>query len=126
MFSFQSVRSGSLLLTAANLAKINKENKSSQHVVNLQYYLDQQQRVDGTTTEKRDALGLRPPQTDDAVSIASSTHFTVVNGARQRACKKRSCCHKHKLTVLVVTMSTLFMLGIIVAVYLFESECNTL
>ncbi|CAG5106252.1 Protein of unknown function [Cotesia congregata] len=57
----------------------------------------------------------------DAVSVASSTHFTVVNGlGRSVVMYKKSWCARHQLTVLVCTMSFLFMVGLLAGVLYME------
>ena len=61
----------------------------------------------------------------DQVSIASSTHFTVVNGFGRANIKPKSnslCRQGRQITILIVTMSVLFMIGIIGAVYLMDSK----
>lgn len=61
----------------------------------------------------------------DQISIASSTHFTVVNGFGRSNIKPKSnsiCRQGRQLTILIVTMSFLFMIGIIAAVYLMDSK----
>lgn len=60
----------------------------------------------------------------DSVSMASSTHFTVVNGiGRQPKVPKSGLCDRgRQITVLIVTMSVVFMIGIIAAVYFMESK----
>lgn len=60
----------------------------------------------------------------DSVSVASSTHFTVVNGiGRQPKMPKSGLCDRgHQITVLIVTMSAVFMIGIVAAVYFMESK----
>lgn len=61
----------------------------------------------------------------DQVSIASSTHFTVVNGFGRANIKPKSnslCRQGRQLTILIMTMSILFMIGIIGAIYLMESK----
>jgi hypothetical protein len=61
----------------------------------------------------------------DAISIASSTHFTVVNGmgGPQRVPKSGFCSRGHQITILIVTMSIVFLIGISAAVFMLESEC---
>lgn len=88
--STQSGSSGSLLLTAANLAALRFEPNQ--------------------------------PKPDDTASLASSTHFTVVNGVERRKSKPLpSCCwHSHQLTALVVAMSLIFLVGILLAVLYLE------
>lgn len=62
----------------------------------------------------------------DSASVASSTHFTVVNGiGRQpKMPKNRLCDRGHQITILIVTMSFVFMIGIVAAVYFMESKSN--
>lgn len=120
----QSARSGSLLLTAANLAQIANEQSTqgerlSNRDQNIKYYLEH--------TDHNDLLSL--PNTEfnkkidpDSVSIASSMHFTVVNVNARPPVKPRSFCRKHQLTILVVTMSILFMIGILCAIVFLECK----
>ncbi|PSN52968.1 hypothetical protein C0J52_03627 [Blattella germanica] len=88
--STQSGSSGSLLLTAANLAALRCETVA---------------------------------KAPDTMSVASSTHFTVVNGITRRKAQPlpTCCCHSHQLTALVITMSIIFLIAIIVAVLFLES-----
>ncbi|KXJ83100.1 hypothetical protein RP20_CCG008761 [Aedes albopictus] len=60
----------------------------------------------------------------DSVSMASSTHFTMVNGVGgpQRLPKGGICSRGHQITILIVTMSIVFMVGICAAVFFLESE----
>lgn len=121
---FQSARSGSLLLTAANLAQIHpqipEEGAISTRDLNIQYYLEK--------SNKDNAIIAALPKTckqpePDNVSIASSMHFTVVNiNSRPSRVPKRSFCRKHQLTILVLSMSALFTIGIIAAIYVMESK----
>ncbi|KAJ8958384.1 hypothetical protein NQ314_006406 [Rhamnusium bicolor] len=118
-----SARSGSLLLTAANLAQIHQQESNNDDVVstrnqNIQYYLQQ--------TSNNDLLALpinntKKPEPDN-VSIASSMHFTVVNMNTRQKPPQRSFCRKHQLTILVLSMSALFTMGILTAIFLLESE----
>ncbi|XP_069669032.1 uncharacterized protein [Periplaneta americana] len=87
--STQSGSSGSLLLTAANLAALRHEST------------------------------IKP---SDTASVASSTHFTVVNGITRRKAQPAAscCCHSHQLTALVITMSIIFFIAIVVAVIYLE------
>lgn len=119
----QSAKSGSLLLTAANLAQIHHQESTSDDAVstrnqNIQYYLQQ--------TSNNDLLALpmnntKKPEPDN-VSIASSMHFTVVNVNTRQKPPQRSFCRKHQLTILVLSMSALFTIGILTAIFLLESE----
>lgn len=60
----------------------------------------------------------------DTMSMASSTHFTVVNGmgGPQRVAKDGLCSRGHQITVLILTMSLMFLIGISAAVFMLESE----
>lgn len=62
----------------------------------------------------------------DSISIASSTHFTVVNGIGRppKVPKSGLCDRGHQITVLIVTMSIFFMIGISLAVYFMESKSS--
>lgn len=62
----------------------------------------------------------------DSISLASSTHFTVVNGIGRppKVPKSGLCDRGHQITVLIVTMSIFFMIGISLAVYFMESESS--
>lgn len=124
---FQSARSGSLLLTAANLAQIHQQDNNDELISarsqNIQYYLDQQ-------TDKNDLLtlplGNRKLIDGDNVSVASSMHFTVVNVDTRPQVAKRSFCRKHQLTILILTMSALFTIGILTAILLLESMSESI
>ncbi|KAJ8918495.1 hypothetical protein NQ315_008193 [Exocentrus adspersus] len=122
--STQSAKSGSLLLTAANLAQIHHqgstENATSIRNQNIQYYLEQ--------TSSNDLLALptndtKKPEPDN-VSIASSMHFTVVNVNTRQKPPQRSFCRKHQLTILVLSMSALFTIGIMAAIFLLEMRAK--
>ncbi|XP_050302639.1 uncharacterized protein LOC126740593 isoform X2 [Anthonomus grandis grandis] len=125
--STQSARSGSLLLTAANLAQIHQDNNvhtspsSNTRDLNIQYYLER-------TNQDNELIASLPKSVkqpeQDNVSIASSMHFTVVNVNSRPKVLKRSCCRKHQLTILVVSMSVLFTIGILMAVYLLEMRAR--
>ncbi|KAL3282631.1 hypothetical protein HHI36_005806 [Cryptolaemus montrouzieri] len=121
--SSHSAKSGSLLLTAANLAHIQKADKReascSTRDQNIQYYLNQ---FPGNGNGHLPDLMPKKPEPDN-VSLASSTHFTVVN-MHTRPPKPRSFCRKHQLTILVVTMSTLFTIGIMAAIWFLEKRAQ--
>uniref|UniRef100_A0A1B6CET1 Uncharacterized protein n=1 Tax=Clastoptera arizonana TaxID=38151 RepID=A0A1B6CET1_9HEMI len=102
--STQSGTSGSLLLTAANLAALRLE----------------QTQITPYNKEKQ----------FDTVSLASSTHFTVVNGLPHRKYKPTTVdccltCQKHQLTVVVTTMCVLFLLGLIAAIYYIDMRARS-
>ncbi|CAH1187557.1 unnamed protein product [Phyllotreta striolata] len=126
--STQSVRSGSLLLTAANLAQIHhlQQEQESRNAIqsapasirdqNIRYFLENQ--PSGNVADKKFA-------DPDSVSIASSTHFTVVNVNTRQKSPKRSFCRKHQLTILVLTMSAVFTIGIMAAIILLEMRAKS-
>lgn len=60
----------------------------------------------------------------DTISIASSTHFTVVNGmgGPQRKIKNGLCSRGHQITVLILSMSFVFLIGIVGAVWFLECK----
>ncbi|XP_065361056.1 putative uncharacterized protein DDB_G0277255 isoform X1 [Calliphora vicina] len=61
----------------------------------------------------------------DTVSIASSMHFTMVNGeAGNKKTKKGLCDRGRQVTVLIMTMSTIFLLLIIGMVYALEMRAR--
>ncbi|KAM7356414.1 uncharacterized protein ACRADG_002159 isoform 2-T2 [Cochliomyia hominivorax] len=62
----------------------------------------------------------------DTVSIASSMHFTMVNGeaGSNKKTKKGLCDRGRQVTVLIVTMSTIFLLLIIGMVYALEMRAR--
>lgn len=63
------------------------------------------------------------PKQMDTASVASSTHFTVVNGlGRPVKVYRKSWCARNQLTVLVCTMSFLFMVGLLAGILYMESE----
>ncbi|XP_011307990.1 uncharacterized protein [Fopius arisanus] len=91
--STHSAASGTLLLTAANLAKLTAMHPSN----------------------------ITKSKTVDNLSVASSTHFTVINGVgRPTAVYKKSWCARHQLTVLVCTMSFLFLMGLFAGILWME------
>ncbi|XP_016999801.2 sericin-2 isoform X2 [Drosophila takahashii] len=147
--STRSAASGSLLLTAANLerfAEIHKKQErhnkmlmppsnpsASNYNANLTL----------ATSGNRDAViaieGQQQPATEvdpnlqyvktkdlDTVSIASSMHFTMVNGEGGPPKKpKRGLCDRgRQVTVLIVSMSTIFMLLIMGMVYALEMRAR--
>uniref|UniRef100_A0A1B0DR98 Uncharacterized protein n=2 Tax=Phlebotomus papatasi TaxID=29031 RepID=A0A1B0DR98_PHLPP len=62
----------------------------------------------------------------DSVSMASSTHFTVVNGmgGQQHIAKSGFCTRGHQITILILSMSFVFLIGIIAAVFLLEMRAR--
>lgn len=115
------------MLTAANLAQIH--DATSQKESNLQLYLQQTSPTPTDGSAVIPAFHVFPKVPDktqelDNVSIASSMHFTVVNVNQRTRTKQRSFCSKHQLTILVITMSVLFTIGIISAIFFIESKCG--
>ncbi|KAL4130698.1 hypothetical protein QTP88_008099 [Uroleucon formosanum] len=57
----------------------------------------------------------------DTLSVASSNHFTIVNGIGHNRHKSRKpttcCCEQHQLTVLVISMTIVFFLTIVYCIY---------
>lgn len=142
-FHFQSVSSGSLLLSAAHLARMHGRSAEQDEVGSYHTKLGSYGRKSGHSEavvaipeESHDGLdsiwnGVKrssgPGQ--DTQSIASSTHFTVVNGyTKHRTGKEpKSCCcdHSHQITVLVISMTILFSACILAAICFVESEYSS-
>lgn len=140
--SFQSISSGSLLLTAANLERFaeihkkqNNTNNPNQGYLNSHYntnlMLASSMPSSHLTTETKDAVisidqqnfDLVKTKDVDTISMASSTHFTMVNGEGGPSRKTQSsgiCSRGKQVTVLITTMSLLFLLVIIGMVYALE------
>ena len=130
----------SLLLSVANLKTFTKlqENSTSKSLnkptgpewtknkpeSNAQQS-QQNHLVLNITSENQDQQQQQKAKDFDQVSIASSTHFTVVNGFGRSNVKPKSnsiCRQSRQITILIVTMSVLFMIGIIGAIYLMDSK----
>ncbi|XP_017087689.2 sericin-2 isoform X1 [Drosophila bipectinata] len=153
--STRSAASGSLLLTAANLerfAEIHKKqerrnkmlmdsNSSSSHnnashqpsASNYNANLALASGKDAVIEIGGQAAGSQDPNLQyiktkdlDTVSIASSMHFTMVNGEGGPPKKpKRGLCDRgRQVTVLIVSMSTIFMLLIMGMVYALEMRAR--
>ncbi|XP_072940348.1 uncharacterized protein [Epargyreus clarus] len=134
--STHSVSSGSLLLSAAQLVRMNNRNGLREHEglqnepLNYGRKSALSNAVVSIPEESREATdafwqdvkrGSDPRQ--DTTSIASSTHFTVVNGfTKHRTSKEKSCCcdHSHQITVLVISMTILFSACILAAICFVE------
>ncbi|XP_043273018.1 uncharacterized protein [Venturia canescens] len=92
--STRSTASGTMLLTAANLSSLAAAHPPIVTAIN---------------------------KSIDTASVASSTHFTVVNGIGKPATTtKKSWCARNQLTVLVSTMSLLFMIALLLGVLYME------
>lgn len=95
--STHSAASGTLLLTAANLANLAAIHPPT----------------------------VTSPKQIDTASVASSTHFTVVNGlGRPITVYRKSWCARNQLTVLVCTMSFLFMVGLLAGILYMEMRAR--
>ncbi|XP_015605884.1 uncharacterized protein LOC107272844 isoform X2 [Cephus cinctus] len=95
--STHSAASGTLLLTAANLATFAAMHPPT----------------------------VSTPKPVDTASVASSTHFTVVNGlGRPTKVYKKSWCARNQLTVLICTMSFLFMVGLLAGILYMEMRAR--
>jgi len=132
--SSHSAGSGSLLLTAANLESFARIHHAHNPAFSIQeeeverpgsYGANIQLAQDQITLDMPPMMGGKAKDLD-AVSMASSTHFTVVNGiGRQPKVPKSGLCDRgHQITVLIVTMSVFFMIGISAAVYFMEMRAR--
>jgi C1A family cysteine protease len=103
-----------------NWTHLNNKSSSDHHVIE----------VDETASAAAVDTSPHPPPANkakefDQVSIASSTHFTMVNGFGRSNIRTKSnsiCRQGRQITVLIVTMSSLFMIAIIAVVYLMDSK----
>ncbi|KAK9879802.1 hypothetical protein WA026_006861 [Henosepilachna vigintioctopunctata] len=125
--SSHSAKSGSLLLTAVNLAQVQQANTRREPTLstrnqNIQNYLNHFP-INGNVNSHVPEL-ITKKQEPDTVSVASSTHFTVINMHNSRPPKPRSFCRKHQLTILIVSMSILFTIGIMAAVWFLEKRAQ--
>uniref|UniRef100_A0A336MZL0 CSON009140 protein n=1 Tax=Culicoides sonorensis TaxID=179676 RepID=A0A336MZL0_CULSO len=82
--------------------------------------------IDIPSNALRPKMGRHHGKDFDSMSIASSTHFTVVNGIGRppKVPKSGLCDRGHQITVLIVTMSIFFMIGISLAVYFMEMRAR--
>lgn len=137
--STHSASSGSMLLNAANVNRMNGRNTDSGDLANYHHH-----KLNGAMQKSYlcEAVVAIPEESHEAVdsmwkgvkrdlgrghdtaSIASSTHFTVVNGyTKQRPEKEpKSCCcnQSHQITVLVISMTILFSACILAAICFVE------
>lgn len=62
----------------------------------------------------------------DTLSVASSNHFTIVNGMgghKHKSKKPTQCsCERNQLTVLVISMTIVFFLTIVYCIYYVHSK----
>ncbi|XP_016977626.1 cell wall protein RBR3 isoform X2 [Drosophila rhopaloa] len=141
--STRSAASGSLLLTAANLerfAEIHKKQERNNKMLMPSNPSSSNYNANLTLASGKDAVIAiegEPADVDpnlqyvktkdlDTVSIASSMHFTMVNGEGGPPKKpKRGLCDRgRQVTVLIVSMSTIFMLLIMGMVYALEMRAR--
>ncbi|XP_055627723.1 uncharacterized protein LOC129769457 isoform X2 [Toxorhynchites rutilus septentrionalis] len=96
-------------------AIISIEEVVSHHQQQQQQLQQDQQQTKSTKTKD-----------PDSVSVASSTHFTMINGVGgpQRLPKSGICSRGHQITILIVTMSFVFMIGICAAVFFLEMRAR--
>ncbi|XP_041976324.1 uncharacterized protein LOC121731069 [Aricia agestis] len=125
--STHSASSGSLLLNAAQLARTARHPKE-EYGLNANRALPKHTNVVSIPEEPSDAFWSDVKRGSiaqkDATSIASSTHFTVVNGFTKPCSTKepKTCCcdHSHQITVLVISMTILFSACILAAICFVE------
>lgn len=107
------------------MAQIQKEVTSDDQILtrqqNIQYFLERTNNNDHISLPGANTKKIEP----DALSVASSMHFTVVNMNTKPTVRQRSFCRKHQLTILILTMSALFTIGIMTAIFLLESKYYT-
>ncbi|GAB0093861.1 hypothetical protein DMENIID0001_090470 [Sergentomyia squamirostris] len=133
--STQSASSGSLLLTVANLEEFTHQrslpktptclpppsgrSSASRYFTNITLPPTLEDVVNPTPADVK-------AKDMDAVSMASSTHFTVVNGmgGQQHIPKSGLCKRGHQITILILSMSFIFLIGIIAAVFLLEMRAR--
>lgn len=128
--STHSVSSGSFLLSAAHLARMQGGRLKEEDRATFRSTLGSVAKSDAVVTIPEEAAdtfwaGVKPSPTkdQDACSVASSTHFTLVNGfSRQRNDKVKTCCcdRSHQITVLVIFMTVLFSACILAAICFVE------
>ncbi|XP_050681780.1 uncharacterized protein LOC126977119 [Leptidea sinapis] len=134
--STHSVSSGSHLLSAAHLARMNGRNSQRGHGLSHNSLNSvpnstpptavlsiPEETHDNVDTYWADVKRGSIPE-KDVTSLASSTHFTVVNGfTKQHTTKEpKTCCcyHSHQITVLVISMTILFSACILAAICFVE------
>jgi hypothetical protein len=112
----------SLLLSVANLENFTKmqsmTDKNFPSITEHQQYDAKQPSI---------AINIEKTKDMDQISIASSTHFTVVNGFGRSNVKPKSnsiCRQGRQITILIVTMSILFMIGICGVLYFMDQRAR--
>ncbi|CAG9805368.1 unnamed protein product [Chironomus riparius] len=128
--SEQSIHSASsLLLTVANLenfAKIQERHHASSILDNFEK-IHKQNQASIINTHPNNLFASHyniSTKELDQLSMASSTHFTMINGFGRSSMKRKSksfiCKRSRQVSVLIVTMSFLFIIGLSIAVLLIE------
>ncbi|XP_014363721.2 uncharacterized protein LOC106715040 [Papilio machaon] len=135
--STHSASSGSLLLSAANLARMNNKGTVETEYTAYPKPMGYGRKPTMTSTvmsipeESREVadkfwndVKRGSVSSHDATSVASSTHFTVVNGFTKHRTEKepKTCCcsHSHQITVLVISMTILLSACILAAICFVE------
>ncbi|KAG5681003.1 hypothetical protein PVAND_010472 [Polypedilum vanderplanki] len=64
----------------------------------------------------------------DQLSIASSNHFTLINGCGRANLKSQNsfCRHGRQITILIVTMTTIFTIGILGILYFMDRRAKSM
>lgn len=120
-------------MTVANLenfAKIQERHHASSILDNFEKIHKQQQQNTSSIINIHPNNLLTPhynisTKELDQLSMASSTHFTMINGFGRSSMKRKQsyiCKRSRQVTVLIITMSFLFIIGISTAVILIECE----
>lgn len=123
----------SLLLTVANLENFAKIQEHSRHphfhpISAIDSVVKIHNKTSIISIHPNNFLSpshLKPTKELDQLSTASSTHFTMVNGFGRENAKRKSsyiCKRSQQVSILIITMSVLFLIGITTAVVLLESE----
>ncbi|XP_065207013.1 uncharacterized protein LOC135836239 [Planococcus citri] len=103
--SSKSANSNTLLLTAANLAAFKFDNVTPHH--------------EYVTSNGKNY---------DTESLASSTHFTLVNGMERKIPKHMKpvecCCERHQLSILITTMTLVFSFTIFLCIYFVQAKAQ--
>lgn len=115
----------SLLLSVANLENFTKLQQAKASRTSKHEPAQQSEPHLALDINESDEIHRPKAKDPDQVSIASSTHFTVVNGFGRSNIKPKSnslCRQGRQITILIVTMSILFMIGIMSAIYFMDSK----
>ncbi|KAL7036904.1 hypothetical protein ACKWTF_008988 [Chironomus riparius] len=117
----------------------NENNKlQSSAATNNHMIIDMNKIIDGKTTNgnNNDDIDTACSQNyqlrrkdHDQLSIASSTHFTLVNGCGRSSNLKAQnsfCRHGRQITILIVTMTIFFTIGILFVLYLMDRRAKAM